>query len=85
MQPSITIRKYKNRKLYDQKQHCYITLADVLTMYQKDVPFCVIDPEDQDITEKIIVQSIVSHSLENDRFRQVLLDFAKRHPISAEA
>ena len=77
MQQTITIRKYKNRKLYDQKRHCYITLADVLDMFKKDVQFCVIDPEDQDITEDIIVQSVVNHSLSDDKLKKFLLQYAR--------
>jgi polyhydroxyalkanoate synthesis regulator protein len=80
-QKTITIRKYKNRKLYDQKRHCYITLADVLDMFQKDIDFCVIDPEDQDITQDIVVQSVVSHSLHDDKLKKYLLQYAKTATI----
>lgn len=76
---AVIVRKYKNRKLYNQKQHSYITLSDILTMYQNDISFSVIDAEGVDITENIIIQSIVNYSLENNQLRQIILDFAKNN------
>ena len=45
------IKRYQNRKLYDTKEACYITLADIYDLVQKGEEITVIDNRaQQDIT-----------------------------------
>ena len=76
---NITIRKYRNRKLYDQHQHRYITLAQILEMYRKEIRFRVLDFDDQDITEDIVIQSVITQYVQNTAMRQLLLNYAKEN------
>lgn len=71
------IRKYRNRKLYDQKEHRYITLTDILTFCRKGVDFRVEDYNDHDITNDIIVQSVVNRATTDDVLRTKLISYAR--------
>lgn len=53
------IKRYRNRKLYDTKQSCYVTLNDIAKMIHKDEPIRVIDNSTKmDITASTLTQII---------------------------
>lgn len=53
------IKRYRNRKLYDTKQSCYVTLNDIAKMIRKDEPIRVIDNSTKmDITASTLTQII---------------------------
>lgn len=53
------IKRYRNRKLYDTKQSCYVTLNDIAKMIHKDEPIRVIDNSSKmDITASTLTQII---------------------------
>ncbi len=53
------IKRYRNRKLYDTKQSCYVTLHDIAKMIRKDEPIRVIDNSNKmDITASTLTQII---------------------------
>ncbi len=53
------IKRYRNRKLYDTKQSCYVTLNDIAKMIHKDEPIRVIDNNTKmDITASTLTQII---------------------------
>ncbi len=53
---SLIIKKYKNRKLYNTKESCYITLTIMAEMVQQGENFVVINHLNEDITKKILTQ-----------------------------
>lgn len=54
------IKKYPNRRLYDTEESRYVTLAEVKELVMRDVPFRVIDSQnEQDITRGILLQIIM--------------------------
>lgn len=71
------IRKYRNRKLYDQGTHTYITLSHVRELYRKGESLKILDYNDQDITENIIIQSVIQTSTDDAKLRDLLLKHAR--------
>lgn len=53
------IRKYKNRKLYDVEQSCYITLAELNQLVKSGVDIAVIDTKTKNnITDSVLLDII---------------------------
>jgi len=54
------IKKYPNRRLYDTEESRYVTLAEVKELVMRDIPFRVIDSQNElDITRTILLQIIM--------------------------
>ncbi|MEZ4705357.1 MAG: polyhydroxyalkanoate synthesis regulator DNA-binding domain-containing protein [Bdellovibrionota bacterium] len=54
------VKKYQNRKLYDTKDSCYITLEDIAAMVKKGEEVRVIDNKTKsDVTSIILTQILV--------------------------
>jgi len=54
------IKKYPNRRLYDTRTSCYITLADVKELVLKHEEFRVVDAKNgEDLTRSILLQIIL--------------------------
>lgn len=54
------IKKYPNRRLYDTRISCYITLEDTRKMVLDNTPFKVVDQKTgDDITRSILLQIIM--------------------------
>jgi len=55
-----TIKKYQNRKLYDTRDSCYITLEEIAKLIQKGEDIVVIDNRTKnDVTSIILTQILV--------------------------
>lgn len=53
------IKRYRNRKLYDTKQSCYVTLADIAKMVKKNENIKILNNKDNaDITTTTLTQII---------------------------
>lgn len=58
--PSITIKKYANRRLYNTATSSYVTLEDLSVMVKDNVEFNVYDAKtSEDITRSVLTQIIV--------------------------
>ncbi|MCB0326397.1 MAG: hypothetical protein KDD52_02150 [Bdellovibrionales bacterium] len=58
--PYRMVKKYQNRKLYDTKDSCYITLEDIAAMVKKGEEVRVIDNKTKnDVTSIILTQILV--------------------------
>ena len=56
----IVIKKYANRRLYDGRNSCYVTLYDLTQMISRGVQFCVVDAKTgDDITQTILTQIVM--------------------------
>jgi polyhydroxyalkanoate synthesis repressor PhaR len=56
----IIIKKYANRRLYDTRTSCYITLDNLALMTRDGIEYSVIDAKsEQDITHTILTQIIM--------------------------
>ena len=56
----IEIKKYSNRRLYNNETSAYITLDDIVTLIKKELDFKVTDVDTQnDITSTILTQIIL--------------------------
>jgi len=54
------IKKYQNRKLYDTKDSCYVTLDEIAKLIKKGEDVCVIDNKTKaDVTSIILTQILV--------------------------
>ena len=54
------IKKYQNRKLYDTKESCYITLDEIAKLIKKGEDVTVIDNKSKnDVTSIILTQILV--------------------------
>jgi polyhydroxyalkanoate synthesis regulator protein len=73
------IRKYRNRKLYDQGTHTYITLSDIRKLYQAGEPIKILDFNDQDITEGIIIQSVIQSASGDRKLKDLILNYAREN------
>ena len=61
------IKKYPNRRLYDTRQSCYITLDDVREMVLENEPFLVSDQKTgEDLTRSILLQIILEQENAGD-------------------
>lgn len=59
-QPSITIKKYANRRLYNTATSTYVTLEDLSQMVKEGLEFNVYDAKtSEDITRSVLTQIIV--------------------------
>ena len=57
--PSVEIRKYANRRLYDTGRSCYVTLDDVARMVGDGARVRVVTAEERtDITRQVLAQII---------------------------
>lgn len=56
---SRVIKKYQNRKLYDMKDSCYVTLADIAEMIRRSEEITVIDNETKDDVTVLILTQIL--------------------------
>lgn len=55
--------KYKNRKLYDRNESCYVTLTDVVAAVQKNTPVRVLENgTNKDITRDVLVEAALRHN-----------------------
>lgn len=77
-EPSLRIiKKYRNRRLYDTQTSIYITLNDLTTYINENIPFKVIDAKTKaDITRLCLIQIILEHE-ENEGspiFSQTVLE-----------
>ncbi|MEE4465562.1 polyhydroxyalkanoate synthesis repressor PhaR, partial [Azotobacter chroococcum] len=53
------IKKYPNRRLYDTRTSCHITLADIRQLVISEEPFQVVDAKTgEDLTRSILLQII---------------------------
>ncbi len=60
------IKKYPNRRLYDTKKSCYITLDAVKELIEQKIPIKVIDSQTKkDITRSILLQIILDQESKN--------------------
>ncbi len=89
------IKKYQNRKLYDTKDSCYITLDDIATLIRKNEEIQVIDNKTKnDVTPVILSQILVDQekaakstlpmTMLRDLIRQgkgSLFDFIQRYVV----
>jgi polyhydroxyalkanoate synthesis repressor PhaR len=58
--PTVTIKKYANRRLYNTATSSYVTLEDLSAMVKDGVEFCVYDAKtSEDITRSVLTQIIV--------------------------
>jgi polyhydroxyalkanoate synthesis regulator protein len=73
------IRKYRNRKLYDQGTHTYITLSDIRKLYQSGDPIKILDYNDQDITENIVIQSVIQNASGDRKLKDLILSYAREN------
>lgn len=73
------IRKYRNRKLYDQGTHTYITLSDIRRLYQSGEPIKILDYNDQDITEGIVIQSVIQSATVDRKLKDLILTYAREN------
>lgn len=73
----ILVKRYRNRKLYSQAKHTYITLQDVFQMAKDSVLFVIQDSMGKDITEDIILQSVLIKSKSDPSIRQKILELTK--------
>lgn len=55
-QPAFLIKKYKNRKLYNTKDGCYITLTIIAEMVERGENFVVINHLTENITNETLAQ-----------------------------
>ncbi|NGX57801.1 MAG: hypothetical protein K940chlam3_00697 [Chlamydiae bacterium] len=57
------IKRYKNRKLYDTKEKCYISLNDIAELIHQDVMVQVVEKgSGKDITNHILTQIFIEES-----------------------
>lgn len=68
------IKKYKNRKLYDVQNHCYISLKDVYDRYNKGQCMTIQGSTGEDITETTVFQSIVSTRQNDGEFVKMVIN-----------
>ncbi len=62
--PTVIIKKYSNRRLYNTQTSSYITLDDVRHMVRKDIDFEVRDAKtSEDLTRQILTQIIFEQEL----------------------
>ena len=62
-----TIKKYRNRRLYDTEESRYITLSDIKELVLSQVEFTVIDKKtSEDITQCILLQVICEQEQNGD-------------------
>lgn len=60
------IKKYQNRKLYDTKDSCYITLDEIATLIRKGEDVTVVDNRTKaDVTSIILTQILVDQEKAN--------------------
>lgn len=78
------IRKYRNRKLYDKESHTYITLGEVLKMYQDGQKLKIVDFDERDITEETIIQSVVQTGIGDQKLRDTILKYARKEQTTAQ-
>src|ERR1700759_1043379 len=58
--PTVTIKKYANRRLYNTATSCYVTLDHLAAMVKEGVEFNVYDAKSgEDITRSVLTQIIV--------------------------
>lgn len=56
---NVLIKRYQNRKLYDTKQSCYVTLEEIADMIKEGLSPSVIDNKTRnDITRYVLLQAI---------------------------
>ena len=80
------IKKYPNRRLYDTRQSCYITLDDVRQMVLESEPFLVIDQKTgEDLTRSILLQIILEQENAGDPLfnSDVLSQFIRNYADSS--
>jgi len=66
----IVVRKYKNRRIYDTRRRCYVTLDDLRRMVVQPTPFIVEDVETgEDVTDQTLLQIVIG---EKQRYRPLM-------------
>lgn len=73
------IKRYKNRKMYDTYESCYITLEEVGELVKAQQDFRVIDaPTKNDITWKTLLtviqykDNLIDHPISTDMLKRVI-------------
>ena len=78
LSPLRVIKKYSNRKFYDTVSHKYVTLKQVLALYQTDgEQVYVVDRSNNDITEDTIIQAVSLHCANDPMYRETVLRYAE--------
>ena len=88
----ITIKKYRNRRLYDTESSRYVKLEDVAEMVRTGTELEVVDVNSgEDITRQVLTQIIVEGSRDNDQglpiefLRQMITSTGRgRHELMAK-
>jgi polyhydroxyalkanoate synthesis regulator protein len=73
------IRKYRNRKLYDLNEHTYVTLQQIYGYYNEGVEVKVTGPEEQDITQEVLFQSIIYTRMKDQQFLDMVLENGRKN------
>ena len=73
MENARLIKRYANRKLYDTKQSCYVTLEEIASVIREGNDVTVIDNKSkEDITARTLVQLL--HVLETKKAHNGLVE-----------
>ena len=65
------IRKYGNRRLYDTRESRYVTLEDLIEVFDGEEPVRVVDAvTGEDLTKKVLAQALL---FEEERRRQQII------------
>jgi polyhydroxyalkanoate synthesis regulator protein len=67
-----TIKRYKNRKLYDLETHLYVGLPKIVEFVDSGIDFRVVACDNKDITNEVLLKAMSKHS-ENFKY-EVLRD-----------
>lgn len=77
MENSRLIKRYANRKLYDTKQSCYVTLEEIAAVIRDGHDVTVIDNKSkEDITYRTLIQLL--HVLETKKANQGMVEDLNR-------
>lgn len=78
-QPSITIKKYANRRLYNTATSTYVTLEDLSKMVKDCVEFNVYDAKtSEDITRSVLTQIIVEEESKSGQQNLLPIGFLRQ-------
>ncbi len=78
-QPSITIKKYANRRLYNTATSSYVTLEDLSQMVKEGTEFNVYDAKtSEDITRSVLTQIIVEEESKSGQQNLLPIGFLRQ-------
>ena len=76
--PTVIIKKYMNRKLYNTRDSYYISLADLITMVEANTPIKVIlNRTQEDITAPTLFDAWASQKRNDDLNLDYVLNLIK--------